>query len=39
MEHRLTEAHKADRAWMWKRRSGIVLAVLLALVMAGVLGL
>jgi hypothetical protein len=35
----LNEVHKADRAWIWKRRAGIVFAVLLALVMAGVLGL
>jgi hypothetical protein len=31
--------HKADRAWIWKRRAGIVFAVFLALVMAGVLSL
>jgi hypothetical protein len=35
----LTENHKADRAWIWKRQAGIVFAVFLALVMAGVLGL
>jgi hypothetical protein len=35
----LKRDHKADRAYIWKRRAGVVFAVLLALVMAGVLGL
>lgn len=35
----LTQSHKSDRAWIWKRRAGIIFAVFLALVMAGVLGL
>lgn len=35
----LSALHKADRAYIWKRRAGLVFALLLALVVAGMVAL